>query len=615
MKNNLFLIILCLSICFTAQTKDYTPSDVYAEALLLEQNIKRWQVKEGKSNVWVKVAVEDDYFPRHVFQKAVVIIEKINRYRVNVIKIGAIPVNYPGGRAITPNEVYNEVHRARQELLAMLKNIDIDIVIDDTAIKQKVTGKTPNDVYAKLEEISLALDKSLGLRGISPADVYVASQQIVSLAKFLRVSQNLPIKAPTAKRTKNKRPNHALASVRALTIKINAIEKNLAMEPVRIVDVPQRVISPSDVYNAMGIVFAELQRIQYYLGLERYFPQELTKTAITSDDIIANLNFAQELLPNFLDKRKLQRYDASLLIKTPNDVFSVTHYILNELYRFCRLKGIRVPSFIIPIIKDLQPQHVFTKGLEALEMIALLRENQGLGLSAIPSYPLKEITAQEVFDLSLRIDAYLNMVFKESGMMSNKWITNDDIEYFTGKTPSDVYINMWKISSILKAVLSNQGFNESHLFEKADYLLNKILLLNTHISSISDNKQFTKKSSVQNKRFKHTEKIGYNELLTKARFIQKLITKIKHQQGIATKGTISFSLNGDAKISDIYSEFWRLDSGLSELELIFDVDKQTIKSKNSNMKQLGDVYQRLLISEEKLIMLSHYLANVDKRKH
>jgi hypothetical protein len=613
MKRTLLFIFLSVFTCVSAQAKNYTPNDVYAEALLLEKNIKQWQAIEGKADVWIKIAVESNYHPRHVFQKAVVIIEKINRYRVNVLKVGAIPVNYPGGREITPNEVYNQVHRARQELLAMLKNINI--IIEDTAIKQNITGKTPNDVYAKLKEISLALDSSLGLRGISPTDVYIASQQVVSIAKFLRRSQNLPINIPTIKRTKNKRPNHTLTALRALTIKINVIEKNLAMDPVNVIDVPKRVISPSDVYNALGIVFAELQRIQYHLGLERYFPQEPIKKAITSDDIIFNLNLAKKLLPTFLDKGKLQYYDRSLLIKTPDDVFSLTHYILKELYKFCRLKGIRIPPLNIPNVSNLTPQHTFTQGLEALEMIGLLRENQGLGLSATANYPLKEITPQEVFDLSLRIDEYLNMVFKESGMVSSIWITNEEIEYFYNKTPSDVYSNMWKINMLLEAILSNQGFNLNHLFQKADYLDNKLNILNSHLVEILtfNNKQLANNNAHQNMLYKKSENIGNKDLLAKTLYLKKLIVKIKAQQGISINAHLSVAPISQVKFSDIYRELWLIDASLSELELSLGIDKEVMKSvkDKDKDKDKDNFYQKLLKLEGKIVMLSAYLLKVN----
>ncbi len=619
MKNNIFirllLTLICFSSCFTTQAKDYSPSDVYAEALLLEGNIKKWQLKEGKSSVWVNVVVEKGYQPRHVFQKAVVIIEKINRYRVNVLKIGAIPTNYPGGRKITPNEVYNQVHRARQELSAMLENIDI--FIDDSTIKQKITGKTPNDVYAKLKEISIALDGYLGLRGISPSDVYIASQQIVSIAKFLRISQNLPIILPAIKRTKNKRPNHALAAVKTLTIKIDAIEKNLAMDPVRVIDVPKRVISPSDVYNAMGIVFAELQRIQFNLGLERYFPQQPIQKDITSDDIIFNLKMAQELLPPFLDNGDLQYYDRSLLIKTPSDVFSLTHDILNKLYRFCRVKGIRIPPYVVPSVANLKPKHVYTQGLETLEMIVLFRENQGLGVSATAEYPLKEITPQEVFDLSLRIDEYLHMIFSESSMDSNTWITNEKIEYFYGKTPSDVYINMWKVSNVLKAILSKRGINSNHLIQKADHLVNKIEILNSHFSSIQEVTNNKKPKNNEGKN-KQTKKVSNNELLIKVLDLKKLIVRIKAQQGIPTIARISSAKTNEVTISDIHSELWQLDLGIFDVGLSLGLDEQAVKALKavkSHDGKLNQLYQKLLIAEQKLTTLSRYNLNVNDRKH
>jgi hypothetical protein len=617
MKRHILFLVLSLIIHISVQAKDYTPSDVYAEALILEQNIKQWRKQEGKPNSWVKVAIEGNYHPRHVFKKAVVILEKINRYRVNVLKIGAISVNYPGGRDITPNEVYNQVHRARQELLAMLSNINIDV--DYSTTKQKTSGKTPNDVYAKLEEISLALDGSLGLRGISPTDVYIASQQVVSIAKFLRSSQNLPITIPSITRTINKRPNHTLAAVKALTVKINNIENNLAIDPVNVIDVPKRVISPSDVYNAMGIVFAELQRIQYHLGLERYFPQQPLKKAITSDDIIYNIKLAQALLPSFIDKSKLHYYDKNLLIKTPNDVFSLTHYILKELYQFCRAKGISLPPINPPKVINLTPKHTFTQGLQTLEMIILLRENSGLGISATPRYPLKDITTQEVFDLSLRIDEYVNMLFKESEMISNPWIISNKIDYFYNKTPSDVYINLWKINTLLEIILSNQGFQLSHLFHKADYLENKLEIINNYLTSTSiiDKKPLAKNKTQPIKLYENTQEIKVITLMEKTLNLNKLINKIKSQRGITTNAHIPLTNINKVKVSDIYHELWLLDANISEVELSLGIDKKvvTVIKTKGKTKSTTDVYQKLFRLEAKLLRLSQHFSGVNIRNH
>jgi hypothetical protein len=207
-------------------------------------------------------------------------------------------------------------------------------------------------------------------------------------------------------------------------------------------------------------------------------------------------------------------------------------------------------------------------------------------------------------------------VFKESGMIANTWITNEEIEYFYDKTPSDVYSNMWKITTILKAILSNQGVNLNHAFTKADYLVNKLNIINNHFTSIlvEANKQAVHENVRQNKLNGKAENIDNKDLLTKALYLNKVITQIKTQQGLPTKGIISSAPKSDVKISDIYSELWQLDAGLSELELFLDIDKQIVKSDKDKDKKLADVYQKLLIAEEKLMMLSRYFINVNTRK-
>jgi hypothetical protein len=613
MKITSFFILMSLGLFSSVQAKNYTPNDVYAEALLLEKNIKQWKEKEGKTNTWVKFPVESNYQPRHAFLKAIEILEKINRYRVNVIKTGPIPVNYSVGRAITPNEVYNEVHHAREEMLAMLQNIGI--FLDETKTKETLTNKTPSDVYAKLKEISFALDESLGLKGVLPSDVYNRSLQMVSLAKFLRDSQNLSPNVPKVKRTKGKLSNHSLASVKTLISKINDIEKNLGMVPVKITRVPKRVINPSDVYYEIGIVIAELQRIQYKLGLERSFRNGKSKTIKTSDDVIYNTVLAQSLLPDFSNKTKLQKYDANLLIKNPNDVYSLTHYILGELYKLCRLKGVRIPSSTPPKVSNLKPQHVFTKGLEALEMIVMMSENKGMGRSATPSYPVKEITPQEVFDLTLRVDEYLNIIFQQSDMASSTWLTSTNIKYFFDKTPSDVYLNMWKITSILKALLSNQGFNTDHLFQKIDYIESNIDLLNNKLVEllVLSGKIPAQKSSYVDK-FQHYKNIENTEVLKKTLRIKKLLRKLKNQQDLSSKAQINYAQKNNIETYDIYHEFLQIDASLSEFKILLDIDKRPKKEVRRANKSNSDVYQKLLVIEKKLITLSANFIDFKTRK-
>ncbi len=87
-------------------------------------------------------------------------------------------------------------------------------------------------------------------------------------------------------------------------------------------------------------VIAELQRIKYRLGLERYFKSKKVKGIKTPSDVVQNLEYAIRLMPTFNLYRDVIQYPIKSLQKTPNDVFSVTVEILDKLERLKSLKGI-----------------------------------------------------------------------------------------------------------------------------------------------------------------------------------------------------------------------------------------------------------------------------------
>ncbi|MBL3529132.1 MAG: hypothetical protein JMN27_16495 [gamma proteobacterium endosymbiont of Lamellibrachia anaximandri] len=86
---------------------------------------------------------------------------------------------------------------------------------------------------------------------------------------------------------------------------------------------------------------AELQRIQFRLGLERQFPDPKPHEGKTPDDVIQNARWAAALLPEFNLGRPLLQYDRSALQKTSNQVFSVSEHIMRRLMQYRRLRGIQ----------------------------------------------------------------------------------------------------------------------------------------------------------------------------------------------------------------------------------------------------------------------------------
>lgn len=473
-----FTLFLLPSLAINAaQIAEKTPADVYAQVQLLSQDVHALRVKNKIQSLWPKVAPEQGRAPHHVFQKTLEILDKINRYRINVIKTGGITVPRFPGRDITPNEVYSVVVRLRQELDLLVtgdkKSTDTSSVITVDV----VADVTPDIVYAALSEISIALDETLGIRGITPSEVYIRSEQVLQLAIFLRYSQNLPMNIQKPERANGQLPNHALQHVNQLLNKIKQSEKNLWMKPIEVSVVPRRVISPGDVYDSMGLALAELQRIQFRLGLERSFETPTLKESKTPDDVIQNVDFAIRLLPDFKIENPLQQYDRNTLVKTPNQVYSITENILEELRQYRRLRGIQVRPGKAVLIQGLQSQHVYGKTLEIIEKINLIRQAQNIGAITEPHYPLRKITPAEVFNEALRVDEELTILYQYSGMTNQLWITKTDVKEYDDKTPSDVFFNMQRISLLLDTILGTDVFTPNYVYREAQRIQQEILIL------------------------------------------------------------------------------------------------------------------------------------------
>jgi len=485
-QNLLLLLFFASSTVNAALIAEKTPADVYVQVQLLSEDVRALRKNNKIHTPWPEVTIETGHAPRHVFQKTLEILDKINRYRVYVANTGGITVPRFPGRDITPNEVYSVVVRLRNEL-KLLVNLEETETKNSTRKGPAAKLITPAKVYAALSEISISLDETLGIRGITPSDVYIRSEQVLQLALFLRKSQNLPMVIEKPKLTEGKLPNHALQHVNQLLKQINLSEKNLWMKPIEVPDVPRRVISPGDVYDAMGLALAELQRIQYRLGLERSFkisPVEGTKTL---DDVIQNVDYSTLLMPNFEIQNKLQQYDQESLIKTPNHVYSITTHILEELQKYRRLRGIKTSPGQVKLISGMKPHHVYAKTLEVIEKINLLRQQQNIGAITESEYPLRKITPTEVFNEALRVDEELNILYQNSGMHNELWITASDVPVFNDKTPSDVFFNMQKISLLLDTLLSGDAFTPNYVYREAHRIQQEILILARHFGEkVSD---------------------------------------------------------------------------------------------------------------------------------
>ena len=474
MRYLLLFLLLVISEIF-ADVK--TPSDVYSESMILKKMVQELRRENGVKEKLPFVREQIGKLPRHVLQKTIEVLTKVNKYR-EINGYGEITVPPVPSRDITPQDVYNNVERLKIEVSYLLK--DKRILAKRKFQLKKYTQKTPSDVYRELWSISLGFDTLLG-QGFTPTDVYILSEQVVQNIKFLRETQREHGEVKLPKLKAKQHPNHALYKAVDLIKKISFVEKKLWMTPVPVPNVEQKVISPTEVYDSLQTVTAELNRISRRLGVERYFAPKNEITQKTPADVVQNLEYAIALLPSFNFTRHLNQYPKKSLIKTPNDVFALSEFILHKIEYIKSQKGIKTKPKETTYLYGLKPIHVYVKGIEDLEKIQKLKKLEGFKPSESPSSPTTEITPSEVYELILRLDDEINLIYSDSlthwGLKSYREVIDKKIPF--DKTPSDAYNNLWKISYELDAIL-NQDYTPNETFVLAKKIENDIKVIVQH---------------------------------------------------------------------------------------------------------------------------------------
>lgn len=440
---------------------DKTPSDVYALAMVLTAQVERLRAEHGVLAPWPSSPLFPNRQPRHVYQKALEILEKIDRHR-RLHRLGPISVSDYVGRDITPNEVYDQVARLVDELQLLLDG-------EPPAVVPVTEVMTPEDVYRALAEVSLALDTLLGRRGFTPSDVYARALQVVELARFLRRSQHLPPAVELPPRPAGLHSNHALAASHRLLGRIAEAERRLWMAPVTVPDTPRRVITPTDVYDALHLVLGELNRIQYRLGLERRFPLPEATPGKSPDDVVQLLEWAGALLPGFSAASELVQFDRASLTKGAGHAHRVTERIIELLHRLLRERGIQQRVGRLPLVGGTLPRHAFQKGIGVLTQLSALRQRLDMGRISVPRHPLRRVGYGEVFALVSRLENELELIYRrELGVAPGPRTALDEHEHEMDATREDaLYRNLWTISRLLDTLFGPDGFPEASVYREA----------------------------------------------------------------------------------------------------------------------------------------------------
>lgn len=452
------------------ESADKSLDDTYQQVMQLKQQIISLRKAEDITKPWPAVKKTRGLSHRHVLQKSIEVLDKIKRLR-RIHKLGPITIPLFPTRNITANEVFNMTSRLIEEL-KLLPNQQSTNPIPSL----KSPRKTPSDVYQELWSISLAINPLLGVRGLSPTDVYIQSLKILEQIKFLRISQSLPLNIPPPPMTEEKQSNHSLSQAYQLLEKIAQAEHNLWLEPIKVPPVPRREIVPEEVYDVLLMVQSELERIKYRLGIERNIPSQVQKGLKSSDDVLFNLTWSTAIMPQFRNSTVIKQYPQASLKKNTNHLYALTEHIIEELFEYRKLRGIQTIPRIVPNQVHLQIHHIYQKTKHVMKKISLIREQEGLGPLAQAKNYLHKISLTEVYDLIIRLDAELQILYKKVDMPTQLY-EQDHSHFYIDKNESDVFQQMWTISYLLDAVLGSQGYTPTDVFKQALYVVEEIKLI------------------------------------------------------------------------------------------------------------------------------------------
>ncbi len=521
-----------------------TPADNYFLTEKIRQDVLTLQSLHTKAGESIELPALSPKQPRHVYQKALEVLAKVNRFRL-IKGMGAIVIPHYPARLITPDEVYSLINHLQGEIQLLLP--------ESKRYKQNsFAGEniTPTDVYRSLWLSSLALDPLLGIRGFTPNEVYQQAEYIVQLIDFLRLSQNKILNVSKPQKTSNRHSNHVLKAAYELQGKIYRVQKNLWMtvtdtQP----EVPRRVIRPTEVYDALQVVIAELQRIKYRLGIDRELPLPALRKNKTPDDVIQLLAYAQDLMPRFDFGNKLFQYDQKELSKTPDDTFLVAWRINQALSALNRARGIRIKSPVEPLQQDITPRHVLQISLQNLRKMNLLREHLTLLPSYIPHPPLRLVTPTEVYEVISRLEKEIQLYFQAIDFRYKEKTHQD----FVDKQPGDVFQQMWLIKKQLDILTGPDLLQPRDVWLEGQEIAQTLDNIYRHIGlSISDAE---KNSETDNKLVSHRspELVSEASLLSQSQRLLTLVGKIQQRAGVHTSMAPSYYKVKNISLNDLYA--------------------------------------------------------------
>lgn len=264
-KNTLLLWILLTFSSVSHALYQYTPSDVYTEALRIERKIEiiREHFKAPKINPPARLDVQ--LKARNAWQKTYEIFVKINVLREKnqiprIEETGLEPV-----KDLDPGLVHEQVRRILTELDIFMTRVGITQQAKP-AVQQQ--GKTSSDVYHLLDIISSQLDGING-KSFTPSFVFAQNMRILEDLNTILAKLNIHERTSPPNRIDNASPSDVFDLALVVMVEIQRLQAIAGIESVEFSALKKKNITPGDVFTMTGMIISGLQPIKAYLKLNQ----------------------------------------------------------------------------------------------------------------------------------------------------------------------------------------------------------------------------------------------------------------------------------------------------------------------------------------------------------
>jgi len=160
---------------------------------------------------------------------------------------------------------------------------------------------------------------------------------------------------------------------------------------------------------------------------------------------------------------------------TPSDVYRKVSMINAEIQLIRNELGVKkeIREPVLQIHK--MPVHVYIKSIELFNKISKLQKKHGIASSAPPEVPIQTITPENVISVINRIYDEVVRIKKHLGI--NQSIKN--IALYSGRTPSNVYENIWQASYLIDGMI--KAINPTEVFENTLRVQSELNLIANHL--------------------------------------------------------------------------------------------------------------------------------------